>query len=64
MAKPDPLKPPLPLLSKIGSIVVHAQELFGPMGHHFDREAMKTLLQDEEVNAWIKQMGVYLPRKR
>lgn len=64
MKKPDPLKPSLATLSKIGSIVVHTQELFGPMGHTFDRIAMKALLADEDVNEWIKQMTVYLPRKR
>lgn len=64
--KADPLKPSAALLSKIGSIAVHAQELFGPQGHHFDRIAMKSLLDDDEVNAWIKQMDAIalLPRKR
>lgn len=62
--KADPLKPSVALLSKLGSVVVHAQELFGPQGHHFDRMAMKTLLDDQEVNAWIKAMHVYLPLKR
>jgi len=63
---PDPLQPLASLLVKIGSIAVHAQELFGPLGHHFDRIAMKSLLNDPEVNAWIESMTemAMLPKKR
>lgn len=55
---------PLALAAKLVAIVVHTQELFGPQGHHFDREALKPLLADEDVNAWIKALGVLAPRRR
>ncbi len=59
-----PLKPSLELLVKLGSAVVHAQELLSPKGHHFDRAALDTVLNDSEVQQWIKDMGVYMPVKR
>ncbi len=60
----DPFKPSLTLLAKLGSIVVHYEELLSPKGHSFDRHALKTLLDDSEVKNWIKGMGPYLPVKR
>ena len=60
----DPLKPSLALLSKLGSIAVHVDEMLGADGHAFDRAALQTLLDDKEVKAWIKAMGVYMPAKR
>lgn len=60
----DPLKPSLPLLSKIGSIVVHAEEFLSDKGHHYDSTALLMLLADPEVRQWIKDMGVYLPVMR
>lgn len=54
----------LSLLVKLGSIAVHADEMLSPDGHAFDRTAIETLLKDPEVTAWIKKMGVLLPRKR
>lgn len=61
----DPLKPDLPLLMKLGSIVVHADELTGPGKHQYDVSAIRALLDsDDTVRNWIKDMGVYLPVKR
>lgn len=60
----DPLAPSLTLLSKLGSIIVHAEEVLSPRGHHFDRMTLEGLLQDQDVRGWIKAMGVYLPVKR
>ena len=60
----DPLKPSLTLLSKLGSIIIHAEELVSPQGHRFDKVALDQLLTDLEVRTWIKQMGVFLPVKR
>ena len=54
----------LPLLCKLGSIVVHTEEMLSAKGHHFDLTALKGLLADPEVVAWVKSMGVYLPAKR
>ncbi|MGH3053359.1 MAG: hypothetical protein ACRDL7_00085 [Gaiellaceae bacterium] len=60
----DPCAPSLSLLSKLGSIVVHAEEFFSPKGHGFDRDVLMILLADADVQAWIRAMGVYLPVKR
>lgn len=63
VAKPN-LQPPLALLVKLGSVAVHAEELLSPFGHQFDRTALETLLKDAELQAWVKEMGAFLPRKR
>jgi hypothetical protein len=56
--------PPLGLLCKLGSIIVHAEEMMQPDGHDFDRVAMETLLADRDVRKWIDDMGSLLPLKR
>lgn len=61
---PDPLKPSLTLLCKLGSALVHTEELLSPKGHVLDKTALDNLLKDPEVQAWVKGMGVYLPVKR
>lgn len=60
----DPLKPSLSLLSKLGSIIVHAEEMASLKGHAFDKIAMDGLLNDPEVREWLKGMGPLLPVKR
>ncbi len=60
----DPLKPELPLLMKLGSIVVHVEEMLSPQGHEIDRRTILSLLSDDEVQQWIRAMGVYMPVKR
>lgn len=60
----DPLRPGVELLSKLGSMIVHADEAFSPDGHLFDREAFQNLLKDADVQAWMKAMGPLLPVKR
>ena len=62
----DPLKPSAALLIKLGSIVVHYQEMNSIKGHFFDKHALQTLEQDEEVKQWMKQMTklAFLPVKR
>lgn len=60
----DPLKPSVALLSKLGSIAVHTQEMLSMKGHGFDRVAILGLLDDPEVKEWVKAMGVYMPVKR
>ena len=61
----DPLKPSPALLCKLGSILVHAEELISPTGHPFDAAAMRTTW-DAEVIEWVEQMGKMgmLPVKR
>jgi hypothetical protein len=48
--------PSLSLLVKLGSIAVHVDEMLSPLGHGWDGEALKPLLADPEVTAWIEQM--------
>ncbi len=52
----DPLKPSASLLCKLASIAVHADEMLSPSGHDFDRQALKTVVGDAEVTAWIAAM--------
>jgi len=60
------LCPPAALLAKIGSIVVHADEMLSMDGHEFDRHALQSLLADPEIQAWLKEMGklAMIPVKR
>lgn len=59
-------KPGLALLVKLASIAVHVEEMLSPSGHHFDRAAVQTLLDDSEVRIWLAEMGKkgFLPVKR
>jgi hypothetical protein len=62
----DPLKPSVSLLCKLGSAVVHAEELLSPDGHDFDRTALDAVLTDPDVCEWLKAMGAMalVPVKR
>ena len=60
----NPIKPTLSLLCKIGSILVHLEEMLSAKGHAFDKIAMEQLLNDPEVKAWMSVMGPFLPLKR
>lgn len=57
-------RPSLSLLVKLGSIAIHVEELLSPEGHVFDKAALQTLLDDQEVRQWISSMGAFLPVKR
>ncbi len=52
----DPLKPPITILIKLGSITVHVDEMLSAHGHDFDRIAIESLLSDPELVEWLKQM--------
>lgn len=60
------LTQPLSLFTKLGSIVVHAEELLSSDGHAFDRAALESLLADGEVREWLDDMAAMalLPVKR
>ena len=58
------MHPSAALLAKLGSVVVHAEEAVSAEGHAFDVEAIKALVNDREVKAWIKGMGALLPQQR
>ena len=61
---PEPLKPSISLLVKLGSIAVHVEEFFSPHGHPYDKVAAEQLLNDPEVKEWIVAMSAMMPRKR
>lgn len=54
------------LLVKLGSIIVHQQELVANNGHYVDKHALDGLLSDPEVVAWMNEMTrlAFLPVKR
>jgi hypothetical protein len=54
----------LSLAVKLGSIVVHADELTSSDGRELDRQIIRHALDDAEVIAWVKDMGCLLPVKR
>ena len=62
----DPLKPSPTLLCKLGSVLVHADELISSKGHAFDRHALEQLVDDPDVKEWLSQMNAMalIPRKR
>ncbi len=52
------------LASKLASAVVHADELTSPQGHQFDVDALRGIIKDPEVVAWLKSLGALAPVKR
>lgn len=62
----DPLKPSIKLLITLGSLAVHIEEFLSAKGHAVDRDAINTLLRDEELKAWVAKMTkmAFLPVKR
>ena len=55
----------LRLAVKVASIIVHADELTGIEGHSFDKEAIRSLLSDEEVQGFLASFpNGLLPVKR
>lgn len=67
----DPLNPGPSLLSKLGSIAVHADELTDMTvdairGHEIDKITIKGLISDPEVSEWLTAMRkmAMLPVKR
>lgn len=61
-----PMNPSPALLCKLGSIIVHAEELTSPDGHAFDKMALDQLVHDPDVVAWREAMDSkgFLPKKR
>lgn len=62
----DVSKPPISLLCKLGSIAVHAEEFLSEDRHEFDLVALRQLLADSDVKAWLRDMDrlAMLPKKR
>lgn len=63
---PDTFNPPVALLAKLASIVVHIDEGAGAGGHQYDWVALRSLLADPEVQAWIESMSAkgLAPKRR
>lgn len=61
-----PLMPSVSTLVKIGSLLVHYQELASSDGHHFDKSAIDQLEADADVKEWLAAMTKkgLLPVKR
>ena len=62
-AKRKPAIPPT-LIAKLAGIVVHADEWTSPGAHPFDRDALRSLLTDQEIIEWLKSVGPLAPQKR
>jgi hypothetical protein len=62
----DIYAPPISLLCKLGSIVVHVEEGSSANGHAYDWTAVRSLLADREVQDWIEAMAAkgFVPVKR
>ena len=62
----DVYAPPVRLLAKLGSIVVHVDEGHGEGGHRFDWAAVGSLIADREVQEWLEGMDAkgLLPKRR
>lgn len=62
----DIYAPPIGLLCKLGSIVVHVDEGAGAGGHDFDWVAVRSLIADREVQDWLTGMdaAALLPKRR
>ena len=62
----DPLKPPLDLLIKLGSLIVHYQEACSTDRHEFDFVSIEQLQCDPDVREWFERMNklAMLPVKR
>jgi hypothetical protein len=53
------------LAVKIGSLIVHTDEYLSPGGHEYDGVAIKDLLSQDDVQAWLKSFPLaMLPVKR
>ena len=60
------LQPAATVVVKLGSLAVHFEEWLSPDGHEYDLAALKSILADEEIRAWLedmKKLGL-LPVKR
>lgn len=62
----DTFAPPIGLLAKLGSIIVHVDEGSGQGGHQFDWVVVRSLIADREVQDWLEGMDAkgFLPKRR
>ena len=66
IVKTGHLQPSLSTLCKLGSILIHVEEGMADAGHPFDVIALRTLLADHEVKAFLAELDrlALLPKKR
>lgn len=66
MTSDEALHPSPALLAKLGSIIVHADEMLSTDGHAFDRVALHSVLHEADVIEWLAAMGdlAMIPVKR
>jgi hypothetical protein len=55
---------PLSLVAKLAAVVVHADEATGARGTEADFMALRQVVEDREVQAWLKAIGPLAPVKR
>lgn len=62
----DALKVPIATQAKVGSILVHVEEGLSAKGHHFDWNAVESLMQDPDVVVWLDELRglALIPEKR
>lgn len=65
-ARPVCLRPEPNVLVKLGSLMVHADEITSPDAHEADAAAIRSLLSDPDIVAWREQMDAlaFLPIMR
>lgn len=63
---PAPLSPSASLLCKLGSVLVHADEMLQPHAHAFDKTTLQGLIDDPEIKEWRSAMDAMamLPKMR
>jgi len=44
------------LAAKVGSLVAHADEGLSRGGHNFDWIALRALIEDEDIQAWLAEL--------
>ncbi len=55
--KPDPMKPSMDVLVKLGSAIVHAKEAISVDGRPVDKFEFDQLLNEPDLADWLKAMG-------
>lgn len=62
----DPLRPSMILLAKLGSIIVHYEELSSPNGNEIDKMALRMLSGNADIIEWMRAMRelALIPEKR
>ena len=62
----NPLKPSMSLLSKVGSLILHAEEFMSYTGHFVDKTEFDRLMVDPEIKEWLQSMDelALVPKKR